>query len=87
VNDEFIRLFKKCEEVTDQLLKAAADDKDKIKKAVAQKIKIYRMGNRLTQTELAEKLGVTKMEIIRWEAGRNKPNSQAMERLKEVGIL
>ena len=87
MGSDFDKLYEKCKKVMDELLKAAGEDEEKNKKAIAQKIKSYRIGKKLTQDKLAEKLGVTKMEIIRWENARNMPSPLALERLKSLGII
>lgn len=57
------------------------------KKIIALKIKAYRADNKLTQEGLARKLDVTRMQIVRWEAGKNKPSKVFMKILKAEGIL
>lgn len=85
--NKFWEIYKACKKLTDKLEEAAGKDKEKQKKAIAQQIKIYRLGNKLTQDELARKLGVTKMEIIRWEGEQYMPSKLALERLKELGVI
>ncbi len=51
------------------------------------KIKAYRVLYKLTQEELAKKLGVPKLQIIRWEGCKNMPNTLAITMLKEKGII
>ena len=87
MTDTFWEIYKKCKKVTDDLIEAAKEDKEKQKKAIAQKIKVYRLGNKLTQDELAKKLKVAKMEIIRWENEKNMPSQLAVDKLKQEGIL
>lgn len=87
MSDRFEDLFEQCMKVTDELIKAAGEDKEKKRKALAKKIKIYRTGKGLTQDELAKELGVTKMEVIRWESAKNMPSQLALHRLKERGVI
>lgn len=44
----------------------------------ANQIREKRMQLNLTQTELAEKFGVTTTTIARWERGERKPDAQGM---------
>lgn len=87
MNNDFNELYERCKKITDELFNAAGEDKGKKKKAIAQKIKSYRIGKKLTQDELAKKLGVAKMEIIRWENAKNMPSQLALEKLKQIGIM
>lgn len=54
---------------------------------IGRKIRDYREAHHLTQKELAKELGVAKMEVLRWENGKNDPNKTAVLKLKEKGIL
>ena len=48
----------------------------------------YRHKNNLTQTELASKLMVTKMSVIRWEKHNGIPHKLVLERMqKTLGIV
>jgi len=85
--DPFYELIKELKIVTDKMFEAAGDDKEKQKKAIAGKIKGYRLAHKLTQEDLAKKLGVTKMEIIRWESEKNMPSQLAQDKMKQEGIL
>jgi DNA-binding XRE family transcriptional regulator len=57
------------------------------KLVMAGKIKAYRIIYKLTQEDLAKKLGIPKLQIIRWEGRKNMPNTLAMARLKEAGVI
>lgn len=48
------------------------------------KLKEMRKDLKLTQTELAAKLGVTRRSIIRWENAQTKPSAKKLEQLREV---
>jgi DNA-binding transcriptional regulator YiaG len=54
---------------------------------IAGKIKAYRVIYKLTQEELAKKLDIPKLQIIRWESGKNMPNRWALKKLKEERII
>ncbi len=43
-----------------------------------------RKKNRMTQTELGEKLGVSYMTVRRWETGKSKPKLDEMNKLAEI---
>jgi DNA-binding transcriptional regulator YiaG len=48
-------------------------------------IKDWRRGQRLSQQELAERLGVSHFSISRWERNETRPTSQiVIRRLKEL---
>ena len=99
--EDFWEIYQKCKAVTDELFEAAGEEEEKLQKAIKQKkeadknlqkiigsrIKSYRVGEGLTQEELAKKLGVTKMEIIRWEKGVNMPRQGIKDKLEALNIL
>ena len=87
MSSDFDTLYERCKKITDELFEAASEDKEKKKKAIAQKIKMYRIGKKMTQDDLAKKLGVAKMEIIRWENEKNMPSRLAKEKLKQLKII
>lgn len=41
---------------------------------IIKKVEIYRLENKITQQELAKKLGVTFSTVNRWLNGKTKPN-------------
>lgn len=92
---DFYELLDKVREAQKQLREAAEGDREKEKqlaeeekKTIGAQILHYRKHvEKLTQEELAQKLGVTKMQVIRWEAGGNMPSKLAREKMKEMGIL
>jgi len=53
---------------------------------VAEKIKNYRLTNKLTQEELARQLDIPTITISRWERGKNISNIYR-KFLKEKGII
>ena len=85
--DQFSQLYEQVKKATEDLFVAAGNDRENQKKAIGQAILVYRTGHRITQQDLAEKLGVTKMEIIRWEGARNMPSQLAIAKIKELGII
>jgi DNA-binding XRE family transcriptional regulator len=87
MGDLFSEIYDECRKLTDKLYEVAGYDKEMQKKAIAQKIKHYRIFHSLTQAELAKTLGVTKMEILRWEQEKNLPSQLANEKLKQAGIV
>jgi DNA-binding transcriptional regulator YiaG len=84
---DFNELYELCKKKTDELFAAAGEDNEERKKAIALKVKTYRIRKRLSQAELAEKLCVSKMQVIRWEHAENMPSRLALERMKQVGIM
>jgi len=81
------KILKDAQAITGTLREVAGDDKEKQKHAIGVSIRVYRLGNKLTMEELAKRLGVTKMEIIRWEKARNLPNKTKLELLRKEGII
>lgn len=57
------------------------------KDVIAYKIRKYRAENGMSCESLARRLGVTRMQVFRWEKGRCKPGNLAMEKMRSVGIL
>ena len=54
---------------------------------IAQAIKSYRAKHSLTQRELADKLGVSAMQIMRWENNKTQPNILSTKALQSLGVL
>ena len=54
---------------------------------IAQAIKSYRAKHSLTQRELADKLGVSAMQIMRWENNKTQPNILSTKALQALGVL
>ncbi len=84
-------LNKLHEKIIGQIRKYEALAKDeeeaKLKYIIAQKLRLHRATNHLTQDQLATKLGVNRIQIIRWEQGISKPQKLLMQLLKDRGIL
>lgn len=57
------------------------------RKIIPVKLKAYRFENGTSQDELAEKMSVTRRQIIRWESGECYPNNVFREKMEEMGIL
>ena len=85
--DDFNKLVTEINERLKKLDVLAKGDREKEMQAYAIKLKFYRDKNKLTQAELAKKLGVDTMAIIRWEAARVMPSQLSILRFKELGIL
>ena len=52
----------------------------------ALKIKEYRERNFLTQAELADILGVSKMSVTRWETGKFEPSIKMKKKLYKLFV-
>ena len=87
MTDQFFELYKELQKVTNQMFEMAGDNSEKQKKVIAGKIKGYRLFHKLTQENLANKLRVTKMAIIRWENEKCMPSELAQDKMKQEGIL
>lgn len=66
---------------------ANKEQESKLKYIIAQKLRLYRAKNHLTQDQLASKLVVNRIQIIRWEQGYCKPQRWVIKLLEENGIL
>ncbi len=66
--------------------KGKKSDED-IKEEVALKIELHIKAHNITQEEIAKKIGVTRMQVIRWLQKKSKPSNAAMKLLKQEGIL
>jgi transcriptional regulator with XRE-family HTH domain len=51
---------------------------------VTERIKQLRVENNLTQSELAEKVGLTYVQIGRYEKGKSNPSSDVLQKLASV---
>jgi len=81
LHDQIIGLIKKYDDLTSK------EQDSKLKYIIAQKLRLYRAKNRLTQDQLASKLVVNRIQIIRWEQGYCKPQRWVIRLLEEQGIL
>ena len=66
---------------------AKTEEKNKQKYIIAQKLRLYRATNHLTQDQLATRLGVNRIQIIRWEQGFSQPQKLLIHLLENNGIL
>ncbi len=84
---KFKELYESVQKQLKELEKAAGDDKKKQMLTIGQKIHFYRIKNKLTQDELARRLGVGRIQVIRWEQGNNIPSPIAVRLLEAEGII
>ena len=55
---------------------------------IGDNIKYYRKLNKMTQAELGEKLGLSRVAITSWESNRTRPNCGYVEALAQIfGIM
>lgn len=47
----------------------------------------YRKANGLTQQQLAEKIGVSWVQVSRWENRKHFPSKFVLEKLSELGVI
>jgi transcriptional regulator with XRE-family HTH domain len=52
--------------------------------AVGQRIRVERLGRRMSQTELAEKIGVSFQQVQKYEKGTNRVGAGRLNRIAEV---
>lgn len=83
---EFSELLDAINKHLSRLDELAKGNKAKEMIALGRKIRLYRSKRNMSQEELAKKLFVTKMAIIKWEMGRAKPSESNMQRLEKLGI-
>lgn len=58
-----------------------------IRHEVALKLGLYMKEHNYTQEEIAKRIGVTRMQVIRWLQKKSKPSNAAMKLMKQEGIL
>lgn len=58
-----------------------------LKKAIAKKIRDYRIKHNMSQEELARMLDSSVFSISRWETARHYPTSTAIKLMKISGVL
>lgn len=58
-----------------------------IKEEVSLQLQLFRRKHGLTLDQLAKEIGVSKIQVIRWEKQISKPNQIAILRLKDLKIL
>ena len=81
MSNEIIEKIKQYEEL------AKGEQDTKLKYIIQQKLRLYRAKNGLTQDQLATKLNVNRIQIIRWEQGFCKPQRWVIKLLEEYKIL
>jgi DNA-binding XRE family transcriptional regulator len=74
-------------QIDDHYSKAETLTDEEVKERVSARLKAYRKEYQKTIEEVAQKVGVTRMQIMRWEACKSKPSKLAQQRLKELDIL
>jgi len=81
LHKEIVKKINKYEELAKTELDA------KVKYIVQHRLRLYRAKNQLTQNQMAAKLGVNNLQIIRWEQGCFKPQMWAMRLLEEHNVI
>lgn len=84
---DFYELLTHLKKKMKELDEAAGEDQKKKQLVLAEKVKFYRKAKHLTQEELAKRLYVTKMAVIRWEKGEVTPSESNLARFREIGII
>ncbi len=84
-------LLKNLKDIQGQIEKATRGGKglkDEARKSyLASKVKGYRIKNGLSQEDLAKKLGVGRLAVIRWEKAKSIPSKLAMKQLIKEGVI
>jgi DNA-binding transcriptional regulator YiaG len=81
LHDEILRKIEKYEDLAQKEMDL------KVRYIVQQRLRLFRAKNRLTQDRLARKLGINRIQIIRWESGDFKPQKLVINLLEEYDIL
>ena len=81
LHEKIIEQIRKYEELS------KGEEEAKLKYIIAQKLRLYRAKNHFTQDQMATKLSVNRIQIIRWEQGFCKPQRWVIKLLEEQGIL
>ena len=84
---DFNELLADIKKKLKELDEAAGENREKKCLVLAEKIKFYRKASHYTQEDLAKKLYVTKMAIVRWESGKVMPSESNLARFRELGII
>jgi len=87
--------LKKEEILLDDLKKRVSSLTNKIKETgeldkkeyIGSMLQAYRIEHDVTQEGLAVELGVSRMQVLRWESGRHLPGKMAMMLLRNKGII
>jgi DNA-binding transcriptional regulator YiaG len=85
--DQFTELLTQIQQDLKRLEKSAGQDKLKQRLVLAEKVKFFRSQHHLTLEDLAKRLYVTKMAVIRWEKGEVTPSESSLARFREMGII
>jgi DNA-binding transcriptional regulator YiaG len=72
-------------ELYEQLNQKKLDNK--LKYLISARVKLHRVQNNLTQDQLAKKLNVQRLQILRWENGQSYPTREKIKFLQDYGIL
>jgi DNA-binding XRE family transcriptional regulator len=83
--DRFYSMITK--QIDEHYSQETENNDDAIKGMVAAKLKLYRAEFRKTIDEVAQLVGVSRMQIMRWEARKSKPSQLAIQKLKELKII
>ena len=84
---DFNKLYDAIVKAISEYETKAQDKREARAKMVPQLLRIYRAKHGISKEALSKELGVTRMEIFRWERGYNVPGEEAMRKLKEKKII
>ena len=78
--DFIVKHIREYESKTEDLRESRA-------KMIPLRLRMYRTKHGLTKEALAKELGVTRMQLFRWEKGSYLPGAEAMKKMEEKGIV
>ncbi len=84
LNVLYQRIVKNIREYEERL---NAIESKKLKLLISARLILYRRKHGLTQEQMAEQLGVSRMEVIRWEKKLFEPREKVIRLLQRKGIL
>ncbi len=83
MQDEYHNILSKINEYS----KRKKEGPDSFAEELSLKLKAYRAKMDFSVEDLARALGVTRMQVWRWEERKSKPSNLAMQKMKELEIL
>jgi DNA-binding XRE family transcriptional regulator len=84
---DFRKLYDAVIKAISEYEEEAKNERQKRALMIPQQLKLYRIQHGFSKEALAKRLGVSRMEIFRWENGHNVPGEDKMRQLEEMKII